>query len=178
MTDHVNQVRIQSNKRIACTKWGPEPRLEKREASLDFKLIPGSIIINVKAASLSTLDTQLCRGFLKRKVSIRPPHGVGYDFSGVVTHIASATCKFKVGDAVFGCLPLNKPGAVAEHLMVSETYCSLKPDDISHAVACTLGWNCILAHSALSDMRVTLDDRLLVLGGTTGTGHLMIQLAK
>ena len=180
MTDPSTQVivRIPSNKRLVCTKWGKNPRLEVVEAPLDVRVVSGTILVSVKAACLSALDVQLCRGSLKRKVPTRPPHGLGYDFAGVVSHVASPQGKFKCGDAVFGCLPLSEPGSVSDNILVNEAWCALKPEELSFSVASALGWNSLLSSAVLSDLKVTLDDRLLILGGATSTGHLLIQLAK
>ena len=180
MTDLQSQDRVEipSNRTIVCTKWGKKPKQQAREAPLTVSVKPGTVLVNVKAACLSALDVQLCRGYLKRKVAKSTPHGLGYDFSGVVTHTSTSQGKFKVGDAVFGCLPLNQPGALSDHILVDESWCALKPESLSHDTAASLGWNCLLANAALRDLHVSLDDRVLVLGGTSSTGHLLIQLAK
>lgn len=44
------------------------------------------------------------------------PHVVGYDISGVVTQCGAEVTKFNVGDAVFGMLPHNRNGALAEYV--------------------------------------------------------------
>lgn len=43
------------------------------------------------------------------------PHIVGYDVSGVVTACGADVTKFRVGDAVFGMMPHDRNGALAEY---------------------------------------------------------------
>lgn len=50
------------------------------------------------------------------KLSANRPHVVGYDVSGVVVKCGVDVKKFKVGDAVFGMLPHDCNGALAEYV--------------------------------------------------------------
>jgi len=171
-------VTIPDNRRLECTKWGTKPTLRVTTGPLEAVLAPGLIVIKTHSACFSTLDVKLCLGHFRRKFRKRPPHGLGYDFSGTVTHINDIPGRFKVGDSVFGSLPLDQPGAASDNLLVNESWCAPKPDSLSHDLASCLGSNCLLAYSALQELAVTLDDRVLVLGGASGAGHMLIQLAK
>jgi NADPH:quinone reductase len=82
------------------------------------EVIPGHVVINVKATSVNPIDTKVRSGFVPAIAPEFPAvlHG---DVAGVVTEVGEGVTEFKVGDEVYGCAGGFKGtgGAIAEYML-------------------------------------------------------------
>ncbi|KUF91338.1 Replication protein A 70 kDa DNA-binding subunit [Phytophthora nicotianae] len=76
---------------------------------------PKDIVVKVHAVALNPIDYKRRQGVLKMLLKEKWPHIIGYDFSGMVTNCGDSVDKFAVGDEVFGMLPHDSNGALAEY---------------------------------------------------------------
>ncbi|KAF1336507.1 alcohol dehydrogenase, partial [Globisporangium splendens] len=106
------------------------------------------------------------------------PHVVGYDVSGVVVKCGSAAGKFAVGDEVYGMLPHNRNGALAEYASVHESYLAKKPANLSHTQAASLPMAVLTSLLAFREGNLEEGKKVLVTGGAGGVGSIAIQIAK
>ncbi|RLN91526.1 hypothetical protein BBJ28_00015048 [Nothophytophthora sp. Chile5] len=93
------------------------------------------------------------------------PHIVGYDISGVVVACGDGVEKFAVGDEVFGMLPHDNNGALAEYVAVREDYISKKPANLTHVEAAALP---LVSQTALQSFRLgqlAENKKVLITGG-------------
>src|SRR5271163_4612928 len=76
---------------------------------------PGEIVVDVHAASVNAADYKVRLG---GHGSLKFPHILGRDFSGVVRAIGDGVTEFTVGDPVFGVNDAGHEGAYAEKLAI------------------------------------------------------------
>lgn len=103
---------------------------------------------------------------------------MGNEFSGVVEKTGSSATKFKVGDRVYGRMPLAKIGAFAEYAAIDERALAIVPDYLTHDEAATVPLTALTAMQALEIMNVKAGESLFISGGTGSLGAMAIPIAK
>ncbi|KAL4159606.1 hypothetical protein PRNP1_000183 [Phytophthora ramorum] len=139
---------------------------------------PRDVLVKVHAAALNPIDYKRRQGVLKMLLQETWPHIVGYDFSGVVVNCGDEVDSFAVGDEVFGMLPHDSNGALADFIVVRADYISKKPANLTHVEAAALP---LVAQTALRSFRLgqlAENKKVLVTGGAGGVGSVAIQIAK
>ncbi|WP_410967249.1 alcohol dehydrogenase catalytic domain-containing protein, partial [Salmonella sp. SAL4436] len=74
---------------------------------------------------------------------------LGRDFSGRVAACGEAVTDLKVGDAVFGVLPLGQEGTYAERVAIKAALVARKPARLSHVEAAALALTGLTALDAI-----------------------------
>jgi NADPH:quinone reductase-like Zn-dependent oxidoreductase len=137
---------------------------------------PGEIVVDVHAASVNAADYKVRLG---GHGSLKFPHILGRDFSGVVAAIGEGVSDFAVGDSVFGVNDAGHEGAYAEKLKIKAAIVARKPDRLSHLEAAALALTGITAIWAVEDTaRLQKGETILIQGGAGGVAGFAIQLAK
>ncbi|NVN94019.1 MAG: NAD(P)-dependent alcohol dehydrogenase [Bacteroidetes bacterium] len=137
------------------------------------------ILVKIKATSINPVDWKTRNGDMKLFINKQFPKGMGVDFSGIVEETGSNVTGFKKGDEVFGCLPNNTAGSVAEFAIAEENLTVLKPVNLSFAEAAALPLACVSAITALIDKGgITKNMDILINGCSGGVGHLGVMVAK
>lgn len=146
----------------------PDPRLGD----------PRDVIVQVHAAALNPIDYKRRQGTLKMILEDTWPRIVGYDFSGVVTNCGDNVTKLTVGDEVFGMLPHDGNGALADFVVVNADYICKKPSNLTHVEAAALPLVALTALQCFRLGQLGPGKKVLVLGGSGGVGSMAIQIAK
>jgi NADPH:quinone reductase-like Zn-dependent oxidoreductase len=138
------------------------------------------MLIEVKAVSINPVDYKLFNantGFLP---GAKLPKIVGTDFAGIVRKPVDGDTKFKVGDRVYGAVPifLGKPGSLAELLVTESKNARLIPEGMSFEEAASLPVAALTALNGLRRCGITAGSKLLINGATGGVGHFALQIAK
>jgi len=137
---------------------------------------PGEILVEVHAASVNAADYKTRLG---GHGTLRFPHILGRDFSGVVAARGEGVRDFAVGEAVFGVLDAGIEGAYAEKLAIKAAIVARKPDRLSHLQAAAMALTGITAIWAVEDTaRLQGGETILIQGGAGGVAGFAIQLAK
>ncbi|EKX31216.1 hypothetical protein GUITHDRAFT_61650, partial [Guillardia theta CCMP2712] len=103
---------------------------------------------------------------------------VGFDFSGVVVDAPPGCPGFSIGDSVFGTLP-SGAGTLTHYVQAPMDQIAKKPTSLSFAEAGALPIVGLTAMQALVfDNHLSKSQRLLVIGGSGGVGHVAIQIAR
>ncbi|KAI1453314.1 putative alcohol dehydrogenase [Annulohypoxylon moriforme] len=148
-----------------------------------------SILVKVKAVALNPVDTKLVGDF------ITPGCIFGFDLAGTVVAIGSDVKKdLKVGDRVCGCasgMNKEKPlaGAFAEYVTLPGDLTLKVPENMSFEDAASMGtaiasasmvlfWSLGMPLSVLDSNSEEPLPTVLVYGGSTSTGTMMLQLLK
>lgn len=159
---------------------------------------PGQLLIRILYAGMNHIDAILFSGLMKTSNwKVEFPFIPGYEFSGIVEDIGEGismiTSKtFVIGDEVFGVnwdqgrphsknLSSPEPFAscFAEFICISVEKVSHKPKSVSWPVAAAMGLAGTVAYQCVHDIGYVMgDSRVLVLGGNTLVGSIVIQLAK
>mmetsp|Transcript_19640 Transcript_19640/g.57024 ORF Transcript_19640/g.57024 Transcript_19640/m.57024 type:complete len:290 (-) Transcript_19640:269-1138(-) len=134
------------------------------------RLRAGQALVRVAASSVNPLDWKLLasRG--------RPPVP-GRDLAGAVA-ATLPPCGFAAGDLVWG--DKAEPGAMAEYVVANCGQLGLRPQNLSATEAGSLPHVALTGKQALSFAGApwSSSPTVLILGGSGGTGHTGIQLAK
>lgn len=143
----------------------------------------GEVLVAVRATSLQALDWHLQTGepwILRLQQGLRRPkrtiHGV--DIAGVVEAVGDGGDDDLAPDTeVFGWAADG--GGLAEYVVVPRAHVRPRPTAIGLEEAGTLGVAAFTALQAVRDHgRVGPDDRVLVVGASSGVGHFAVQFAK
>jgi NADPH:quinone reductase len=144
------------------------------------KVIPGHVIIEVKATSVNPIDTKVRSGLVPA-VSPEFPAVLQGDVAGVVAEVGEGVTEFNVGDEVYGCAGGFKGtgGALAEYMLADAQLLAPKPKNLTMAEAAALPLVTITAWESLFNRaNVQSGQKVLVHAATGGVGHVAIQLAK
>lgn len=111
---------------------------------------------------------------------------VGSDYSGEV--LASTSDLFSEGDKVFGLVApgpfkiLRGLGSVAETIVVPETTCAKRPESVDAVEAAGIALVGLTAVTLYRQVEATIkkhdDARVLVCGGSSSVGSMMIPILK
>src|SRR6202047_5031011 len=120
-------------KAVLLTNHGGPEMLRYGEAP-DPVAGPGEVVVDIHAASVNAADYKVRRGSSPYS-TIRFPHILGRDFSGVVGAIGAGVADLAVGDAVFGVTDQGTEGAYAEKIAIKAAIVAKKPERLGHAEA-------------------------------------------
>ena len=115
------------------------------------------VLVSVRAAALNAADWHVMRAdpFLVRLMCgfFKPRRKrLGADVAGVVLAVGSGVTRFKAGDEVFGCLPLDAWGSYAEQVCAAQDILALKPAQASFDEAAAVPLTGLTALQALRDI--------------------------
>lgn len=159
---------------------GPEVLQLKEIDKPEF--VDGHIVVKVSANSVNPADWHILRGkpfFARFSFGLLKPKNKvpGADFAGVVVETGKNESRFKIGDRVFG-ESLNA-GAFAEYICVSESVCSLMPDESKFIEMASLPIAGITAlQGIIKHGRLQPGESVLINGASGGVGHFAVQIAK
>ncbi len=139
----------------------------------------GEVLVRIHAAGINPVDWKIREGKLKEMVHHSFPLVLGWDVSGVVETLGSATTRLKVGDEVYSRPDVARDGAYAEFMVVKESELALKPKSIDHLQAAGLPLAGLTVWQSLFDAAgLVAGQRVLIHAAAGGVGHLAVQLAK
>ncbi|PWN52511.1 NAD(P)-binding protein, partial [Violaceomyces palustris] len=140
----------------------------------------GEVIVKVHFAALNPVDWKLANllpGFVQKL-----PRTVGADFSGEVVKVGKAGVgRLEVGDRVYGFIPADRAlrsgrGSVSTFCVADLDMVKKVPDHLSLRDVSGVTLAGVTATTLAKD--VEAEDRVLILGGTTAVGLLLIQICK
>jgi NADPH:quinone reductase-like Zn-dependent oxidoreductase len=140
----------------------------------------GQVLIEMKAAGLNPVDTQVRAGAWVPEEIGEPPMILGWDVAGVVVDVGDGADSFAPGDRVLG-MP-SFPGLArcdAEYVIAGEARIVHAPGALTDEGAGALPLAGLTAWQALVERaRIEPSDRVLVQAAAGGVGHLAVQIAK
>lgn len=137
---------------------------------------PGEIRVKVHAVGLNPVD-------YKMAASGHPeweyPFVLGLDVAGVVDAVGDDEGEWEVGDKVYYCGDLSKPGGYGQYAIATSHTVSWLPEGLTFAQAAALPCAGFTAYQALHrKLRVQPGKTILVHGGAGGVGGFAVQLAR
>lgn len=141
---------------------------------------PGEVLVHVVASGVNPLDLKIRAG---QAAHARHPWSsvLGIDLAGIVEAVGPGVLDFEPGDRVFGMTGGvgGVQGSLATHAVVDERLIAPAPDGLDLRDAAALPLVCITAWEGLVDRAgVKSGQRVLVLGGAGGVGHVAVQIAR
>ncbi|EIO4103665.1 NADP-dependent oxidoreductase [Vibrio vulnificus] len=167
------------NKQIVITEFGGPDVLAIRSSQMPEPK-PGQVIIKVYFSGINPIDvkTRAGLGWAAAQNKDKLPWVPGYDISGKVISCGENAERFVIGDTVAGFVgfPLEG-GGYSQYLCVEEDALSLVPGSVTLEAAAVLPLAGQTAAQALNKAQVKEGERVLILAGACGVGHLAVQIA-
>ena len=140
----------------------------------------GEVLIQMKAAGLNPVDTQVRAGAWVPEEMGRPPMILGWDVAGEVVEVGEGVTSFAPGDRVFGMPSFPELARCdAEYVLAREGRIARAPSGLTDEQAGALplagltAWQALVEHAAVRE-----GERVLVQAAAGGVGHLAVQIAK
>lgn len=167
------------NYRVVIPTFGDAEVLAIESASIPEPQ-EGQVLVKVYFAGVNPIDvkTRAGLGWAAESNKDNLPWTPGYDISGKVVSVGSGVEELSVGDAVAGLVgfPLDA-GGYSQYLAVEASALSQVPDAVMLEAAAALPVAGQTAAQAINIAGVQAGERVLVLAGAGGVGHIAVQLA-
>ncbi|XP_044751143.1 reticulon-4-interacting protein 1 homolog, mitochondrial-like [Coccinella septempunctata] len=149
-----------------------------------------SILVKVESVSVNPIDLYMKDGYARNVLNVfrndemELPLTLGRDFSGTIVRKGlTVDEKYKIGDKVYGFIPLHKQGSFAEYVIAENGHFRHQPDHLSPAESASMVYASMTAWSALFvtaglALGCGKDKRILILGASGGVGTMAVQLLK
>lgn len=170
---------MKTYQQLAITRFGDPAVLAMQHRTLP-DLADEQVLVKVAYAGVNPIDakTRAGLGWAAAQNQDNLPWVPGYDIAGEVVACGPAVSRWSVGDRVSGFVgfPLQG-GGYSEYLAVAAELLSPVPASLPLRQAAALPLAGQTAWQALEKAAVAGGDKVLVLAGAGGVGHLAIQLA-
>lgn len=167
------------NKQIVIAQFGGPEVLNIRNSTIPEPK-SGEVLVKVAFASVNPIDvkTRAGLGWAAEQNKDKLPWVPGYDISGRVIGIGSEVEQLQPGINVAGFVgfPLQG-GAYSQYICVPEKDLSIVPDSVTLEAAAALPLAGQTAVQALNKAHIQEGERVLILAGAGGVGHLALQIA-
>ncbi|MGF1836752.1 NADP-dependent oxidoreductase [Photobacterium sanguinicancri] len=168
-----------STQQLAITAFGEANTLHIQTSALSEPQ-DNQVMVAVDFSSVNPIDakTRAGLGWAAAQNKENLPWVPGYDIAGHVVAIGDNVTHLVVGERVSGFIgfPLQA-GAYSQYVNVEAADLSILPDNVSLQVAASLPLAGQTAWQALEKVKVKASDRVLILAGAGGVGHIAVQLA-
>lgn len=167
-------------KAVLIEQFG-DPAVFKERELVRPEVIPGYVLVEVKASSVNPVDCRIRSGQAGGMAPVLPAvlHG---DVAGVVVEVGEGVSNFKPGDEVYGLAGGTKGtpgGALADYMLADFRLLAHKPKSLTMPQAAALPLVSLAAWQALMDRgQVKKGQKVLVHAAAGGVGHIALQLAK
>ena len=142
---------------------------------------PGEALVRIAAVGVNPADWKACAGLLPFLPDSFLPLVPGFDGTGTVVATGEGVSEVQVGDRVafLSSLPLGRGGTWGDYAICMAAQAALLPDTLSFAEAATIPVPGISAREALlTQGQLKAQERVLINGGSGGTGIWAIQIAR
>ncbi|ODS12421.1 NADP-dependent oxidoreductase [Vibrio scophthalmi] len=167
------------NKQVVIPQFGEPEVLSIRQAAIPSAKA-GEVVVKVAFAAVNPIDvkTRAGLGWAAAQNKDNLPWVLGYDISGEVHQCGSDVQQLEVGDKVAGFIgfPLQG-GGYSQYVTVTESALSAVPESVTLEAAAALPLAGQTAVQALDKASVQEGQRVLILAGAGGVGHIAVQLA-
>lgn len=167
---------------LTATPTWPIPEENLQELDIDVPTAGADeVLVQVSGSDVNPIDWKMIEYGLWQQANWTIPHVFGKGCAGHVVAVGDAVARLKVGDAVWANLASD--GCYAQYVALPESITSLAPSKITIEEAGVMPLVSLTGLEAFQfagagTEKSFADRTILVLGGSGGTGHIGIQLAK
>jgi NADPH:quinone reductase-like Zn-dependent oxidoreductase len=158
---------------FAVRSFGEAPGIH----DLPIPAADGGILVRVRYAGVNPVDYKLVE---RLTITSEFPFVVGVDFAGVVDRVPTGEPDFRAGDRVFGMA--RRHGTYAEYTAIARGVQAQAlariPDGVTDEQAAALPIAAITALGSVDLLRVSAEQRIVVMGATGGVGGYAVQMAR
>jgi len=134
------------------------------------------VLVRVYGASINPIDYKFLAG--NYTLVMKTPFYPGFDIGGVIVKVGSNVRGYKVGDEIMGYANYSRCSTMAEYAVIDSRAITKKPKNLSCAQASTLPLAGLTSYQSLLKGGINKSSKVLILGGSGGTGALGVQFAK
>ncbi|MBW3694124.1 NADP-dependent oxidoreductase [Vibrio sp. T187] len=167
------------NKQIAITEFGDVGVLAMQSSQVPEPKAD-EVLVKVAFSGVNPIDvkTRAGLGWAAAQNKDNLPWVPGYDISGQIVANGDKAERFSIGDNVAGFIgfPLQG-GGYSQYVCVPESVLSAVPDAVMLEAAAALPLAGQTAAQAINKAEVQEGERVLILAGAGGVGHLAVQIA-
>ncbi|MGF1842977.1 NADP-dependent oxidoreductase [Vibrio clamense] len=167
------------NKQIVITEFGSVETLAVTTSPIPVPKAD-EVLVKVAFSGVNPIDvkTRAGLGWAAAQNKDNLPWVPGYDISGKVVACGEKSNRLSINDNVAGFVgfPLQG-GGYSQYICVAETDLCKVPDTITLEAAAALPLAGQTAAQAINKAEVKEGDRVLILAGAGGVGHLAVQIA-
>ncbi|PQL91714.1 NAD(P)-dependent alcohol dehydrogenase [Apibacter adventoris] len=146
--------------------------------NIDLKGQKDKILVKVLFSSINAVDWKYRRGDFRFFTKMFNTD-LGYDIVGEVINVPSNVVQYKKGDIILGLLPTLKGGAHSECVLLSVNQCITVNSAMDLKELAGIPMAGVTAWiSLIEKAKLRKGQSVLINGGSSGVGHLAIQLAK
>ena len=167
-------------KQVAYRKYGDANVLKIINVQKPKIKKDNTILVRVKYSSLNAIDWKNRKGDFRFVSGIfKPRTKQGFDVFGVIVEKSDNLTEYKIGDKIIGQLDNFSGGAFSEYVTLSTNQFIKAPTNIPDEQLGGLGMVGVTAWQALFEKAsLKSGDKVLINGGSSGVGHMAIQIAK
>lgn len=138
------------------------------------------VLVRIRASGVNPLDSKIRMGKAPHAQQMLPAV-LGIDLAGMIEAVGSEVTTFQVGDEVYGMTGGvgGLQGSLAEFAAVDADLLAKKPTNLTFREAAALPLVFLTAWEGLVDRaNVQEGQKVLILGGSGGVGHMAVQIAR
>ncbi len=170
---------MSENKHIVISKFGDTSVLEIQSDSIP-EPAENEVLIRVAFSGVNPIDvkTRAGLGWAAEQNKDNLPWTLGYDVAGEVVKCGEKCAKFDIGQQVAGFIgfPLEG-GGYSQYINLNEEALSAVPDSVTLEAAAAIPLAGQTAIQAINQANVEEGERVLILAGAGGVGHIAVQVA-
>jgi len=136
---------------------------------------PGQVLIKVLASSINPIDWKIVSGALKAVIPKTFPSIIGFECCGVAVEVGTDVEGIEKGDAVWSD---NTIGCYAQYVAIDAKRVGRAPANLTPFQAAVVPLTGLTSLQALATLGLKEGSKVLVLGGSSGTGSAAVQIAK
>ncbi|WYZ40874.1 hypothetical protein EsH8_IV_001215 [Colletotrichum jinshuiense] len=154
-------------------------KLEDLPAPNHASLGKDELVVEVVSASLNPADYKVPEAPVVGRLLVSLPATPAMDFSGRVVAKHPSNTAFETGQLVFGGYPgISQKGTLRQYIVIASSNCAPLPEGIDPDHAAAVGTAATTAYQSLLPDTLKAGGRVLINGGSGGTGTWAIQFAK
>lgn len=137
------------------------------------------VLVQVKAAAVNHLELLIGTGSVKLIQDYEFPLVLGNELTGVIEKVGKKVQGFKVGDAIYSRLPLQKIGAFAEYAAINANAIGHLPANLNFVTGAAAPLTGLTAYQGLNEeLDAKAGEIVFIPGGSGSFGQMAIPIAK
>jgi NADPH:quinone reductase-like Zn-dependent oxidoreductase len=136
---------------------------------------PGQVLVKVLASSVNPIDWKIVSGMLKAMMPKTFPTIIGFECCGVAVDVGADVEGIEKGDAVWSD---PTTGCYAQYVAIDAKRVGRAPANFTPEQAAVVPLTGLTSLQALATLGLKEGSRVLILGGSSGTGGAAVQIAK
>ncbi|MCM3768950.1 MULTISPECIES: NADP-dependent oxidoreductase [Priestia] len=143
------------------------------------KVDDNEVLVKVKAAAINPLEMLIVTGSVKLIQDYEFPLTLGNELAGIIEKVGKNVTDFRVGDAIYTRLPLEKIGALAEYVAIDAAAIAPMPKNLSYMEAAASALVGLTAYQGLhEELEAQPGKSVFIPGGSGSFGQMAVPIAK